>query len=917
MRHPIRRFLEVPIVVGTGALCGVSINQGNNPLSYIPLSVLWTYEGVSDRVEAIRPTRIRIYGQVSKVAQQLRIESPVLNRLVLVRLCECTDHPAISAPLLELNWHTLVDRLHHCCIYLDKYVKQDGQHPRIQLDDGKDAPVSIFSYRRTKQGWVLDAEEVYGKVAVALRNLAKQEFVQKKLQRPQDELTALQLTHTALLTSIRISEALRPPPPPTPPPLPDDTVTRPATSRWSLGAILGRYTRPSSNKDDAGAVSREGDVLKGQPAAVAQQEEHKPAVEVIGTEMCAVENGPVDEEGNGDEGGEVMPKKSMLSGVSGIFQSGVNLFSKRRQPQAVVEDTPTPDTRQQETIEPTAEETSADESEEGATSSEALAAPPSAGFFSKWFAKKTPCTEKEGDEGGALEQPQTETAADEPVVAIATAHEETSPKGETEGSEGEEETSPSARPAVLNHAIVPPPLKTSLEASLEDGELAAAELWKCCALGGVYRPLRRLVWVDDDVRARRLQPSETAVRQHQGQAAAGESVAAYEADLQAVLAEKSRTAKGIHTLATALFKSQQPIDDRLYTNLVDAIKPPMSYLVEVSGNGNSGAWGGLGDILTSAVQVAVIGAFIVFVMHEDGTGKLLSLLPPAWADTVSSCLPSFLLPPNRTGGGQQRAQRSQRSPPMRPPPNAPAFAHHPPGGFPGGPMDPTMAGLPFMPPPPPLPGSFPPGPPQAGYEGLGAMPMFPPASSMAMPPFAGHPAPSASWVMPDHHHAAMRSAPHQPPPSVAPPSVPPSSAAPPVSSSFQYIPIGGSQSQYLGHHRDASSSAAAAAVAPAAGRGSDVGSGPPQQQQHLGPPPMDQGGGNMASSFMSVRENYPPGSNVNMADSVTGGAAMGIGVGGAGQGGSGVGSVNGSMDDSLASMARSHYVLPPHSSTFH
>jgi len=73
----------------------------------------------------------------------------------------------------------------------------------------------------------------------------------------------------------------------------------------------------------------------------------------------------------------------------------------------------------------------------------------------------------------------------------------------------------------------------------------------------------------------------------------------------------------------------------------------------------------------------------------------------------------------------------------------------------------------------------------------------------------------------------------------------------------------------------------------------------------------------MASSFMSVRENYPPGSNVNMADSVTGGAAMGIGVGGAGQGGSGVGSVNGSMDDSLASMARSHYVLPPHSSTFH
>ena len=77
----------------------------------------------------------------------------------------------------------------------------------------------------------------------------------------------------------------------------------------------------------------------------------------------------------------------------------------------------------------------------------------------------------------------------------------------------------------------------------------------CCdARTGVYRPLRRLVWVDDDVRARRLQPSETAVRQHQEQAAAGESVAAYEADLQAVLAEKSRTAKGIHTLATALFK---------------------------------------------------------------------------------------------------------------------------------------------------------------------------------------------------------------------------------------------------------------------------------------------------------------------------------------------------------------------------
>ena len=65
---------------------------------------------------------------------------------------------------------------------------------------------------------------------------------------------------------------------------------------------------------------------------------------------------------------------------------------------------------------------------------------------------------------------------------------------------------------------------------------------------------------------------------------------------------------------------------------------------------------------------------------------------------------------------------------------------------------------------------------------------------------------------------------------------------------------------------------------------------------------MDQGGGNMASSFMSVRESYPPG-NVNMADSATGGAGMGIGVGGAGQGGSGVGSVNGSMDDSLASMA--------------
>ena len=167
--------------------------------------------------------------------------------------------------------------------------------------------------------------------------------------------------------------------------------------------------------------------------------------------------------------------------MSGVFQSGVNLFTKRRQPQPVVEDTPTPDTQQQETIEPTADETSGEESEEGATSSEA----PAAGFFSKWFAKKTPPTEKQGDEGGALEQPQTKTAADEPVMTIATAQEETSPKGATEGSEGEEEdTSAAARPAVLNHAIVPPPLKTSLEASLEDGELAAAELWKCCALGG-------------------------------------------------------------------------------------------------------------------------------------------------------------------------------------------------------------------------------------------------------------------------------------------------------------------------------------------------------------------------------------------------------------------------------------------------
>ena len=65
--------------------------------------------------------------------------------------------------------------------------------------------------------------------------------------------------------------------------------------------------------------------------------------------------------------------------------------------------------------------------------------------------------------------------------------------------------------------------------------------------------------------------------------------------------------------------------------------------MEVSGNGNSGAWGGLGDMLTSAVQVAVIGAFIVFVMH--GKEDLLAHIHPS--DTrvqsmMSSCSPARL-----------------------------------------------------------------------------------------------------------------------------------------------------------------------------------------------------------------------------------------------------------------------------------